>query len=234
MSRPVASPSLWKPLALLGAVVILLVLAWVLGWARKLGELRDGIQDLGAFGPVAFVAIFVVASLLAVPGSALTLAAGSLFGSVLGIVLVSVGSTLGAAACFLVARHVARDAVASWLSRSERFRRLDELTRRQGALIVALTRLAPFFPYNLLNYAFGLTRVRFSTYVLWSWLCMLPWTVLYVVGTDAIVRGLEDGRVPWALLGIVAVIVVGLWFAVELARRRLQEPAEGGRSTEAG
>jgi len=149
-------------------------------------------------------------------------AAGALFGSILGVISVSIASTLGASLAFLVARYFARDAVARWLSANEKFRRLDKMTEEHGAIIVALTRLVPIFPFNLLNYGFGLTRVRFWTYVFWSWLCMLPGTVLYVVGADAVIQAITEGKVPWALLGVILAFVVLLTFLVRHARRRPQ------------
>ena len=88
---------------------------------------------------------------------------------------------------------------------------------------MAITRLVPIFPFNLLNYGFGLTRVPFRTYLFWSWLCMLPGTVLYVVGADAFTRGLAEGRVPGALIGALAAALVILVLLVRYARRMLAE-----------
>ena len=102
-------------------------------------------------------------------------------------------------------------------------RQLDALTERHGAIIVAITRLVPIFPFNLLNYGFGLTRVPFWTYLFWSWLCMIPGTVLYVVGADAFTRGLAEGRVSWALIGALAVALLVLVLLVRYARRVLAE-----------
>ncbi len=211
----------WRPVVLLAGVIALLVLAKVLGVGERLSDLRDWIESLGAMGPIVFIVLYAVATVAALPGSALTVAAGALFGSVLGVICVSIASTLGASLCFLIARYFARDAVARWLTSKEKFRRLDELTERHGAIIVALTRLVPLFPFNLLNYGLGLTRVRFWTYVFWSWLCMLPGTVLYVVGSDAVVKGISEGRVPWVLIAVLVVVIAGLTILIRTARRRL-------------
>ncbi len=213
----------WRPLALMGVIILLLVLARVLGVGQQLMALRDWIEGLGMLGPVAFIIIYAAAVVAAVPGSAITVAAGALFGSVIGVGVVSAGSTLGAALCFVIARYFARDATGRWLSRNERFQKLDKMTERHGAVIVAITRLVPLFPFNLLNYGFGLTRVRFSTYVFWSWLCMLPGTILYVVGADALTHIAADGRVPWTLVGALAAAAVILAFLVRLAHRKLKE-----------
>ncbi|HSM14436.1 MAG TPA: TVP38/TMEM64 family protein [Thermoanaerobaculia bacterium] len=212
-----------RPLALLLVVAALLVAARALGLGARLGELRGWIEGLGWLGPVVFVLLYALAATLAVPASLLTLAAGAMFGSLVGIAVVIVGATLGASAAFAIARWFARDAVVRWLGESERFRRLDALTERHGAIVVAITRLVPLFPFNLLNYGFGLTRVRFGTYVLWSFLCMLPGTALYVVGADALTRGLAEGRVPWLLVGLFAATLALLVGVVARARRSLAE-----------
>lgn len=213
---------LWRPIALPLVVVLVLVLARLLGVGERLAELREWIASLGPWGPFAFVLLYAVAVVAAIPGSALTLGAGALFGSVVGIVVVSIGSTLGASCSFLLGRHFARRPVAGWVSKSEKFRKLDQLTADHGAIIVALTRLVPLMPFNLLNYGFGLTRVPFRTYVFWSWLCMLPGTVLYVVGADAVTQGISRGTVPWVLIGLTAGAALALAILVRYAGRKLK------------
>ncbi len=212
----------WRPLLLVAALATVLILARVFGLGDKLGALRDWLQGLGPWGPLVFVIIYSVAAVAAVPGSALTIAAGALFGSVLGVVLVSLGSTIGASLAFLVSRYFARDTVVTWLGTNEKFQRLDRLTAEHGAIIVALTRLVPIFPFNLLNYGFGLTRVSFWIYVFWSWLCMLPATVLYVVGADAIAKALSRGEIPWALVAVLTGVAVILTLLVKIARSKLR------------
>jgi pyruvate/2-oxoglutarate dehydrogenase complex dihydrolipoamide dehydrogenase (E3) component/uncharacterized membrane protein YdjX (TVP38/TMEM64 family) len=224
----------WRPVALLAIVVAVLVLARVFGVGERLEALRGWIGALGPWGPLVFVLIYVVAVVLALPGSAITIVGGALFGSVLGVILVSLGSTLGASLAFLISRYFARESVVGWLGKNEKFQRLDRLTEEHGAIMVALTRLVPLFPFNLLNYGFGLTKVPFWTYVFWSWLCMLPGTALYVVGADAFAKGLAQGRVPWGLIGALAGVAVILFFLVRSARRKLQlkEMKAGGGSPE--
>ncbi|RJP19546.1 MAG: TVP38/TMEM64 family protein [Candidatus Abyssobacteria bacterium SURF_5] len=223
IDKPKPKKDLWKPIFLLVLILMMLALARVFGLGEKLALLREWIRSLGAWGPAAFVLIYVAAVVAAVPGSALTVTAGALFGSVVGVVVVIFGATIGASLAFLISRYFARDAVARWLSTKEKFRRIDQLTERHGAIIVALTRLAPIFPFNLLNYGFGLTRVRFRTYVFWSFLCMLPGTVLYVVGADVFARAVSQGRVPWILVAILAAAAIGIVFLVRAARRKLRE-----------
>jgi len=201
----------WMPLILLGLVVIVLIVGGFFDFGTRIAELRSWISSLGNAGPLVFIGIYIIAVVAALPGSALTVSAGILFGSVWGVVVVSIGSTIGASLAFLISRYVAREAAADWLAKSERFVKLDRMTEQHGWIIVLLTRLVPIFPFNLLNYGFGLTGVRFRTYVLWSWIGMLPGTIVYTVGGDALSQSL-DGKIPWSLLLalVAAAIVVAL------------------------
>jgi uncharacterized membrane protein YdjX (TVP38/TMEM64 family) len=145
--------------------------------------LRDtlaGLESLGPWGPVIFVVLYIAAAVLFVPGSALTLGAGALFGVGLGSVCASVGATLGATAAFMVGRYLAREWVAKKIEGNPAFAALDRAVAAEGWKIVGLTRLSPAFPFTLLNYAFGLTRVSLRDYVLASWIGMMPGTVMYV------------------------------------------------------
>jgi uncharacterized membrane protein YdjX (TVP38/TMEM64 family) len=212
-----------KPVVLILVLVALIGAARVFGLGEKLGELKNWIAEQGIWGPFIFAGIYALATVAAIPGSALTIAAGALFGSVIGTITVIFGATTGAALCFLIARYFARDAVAASLAKNEKFLKLDKLTEKNGAIIVAITRLVPIFPFNLLNYGFGLTGVPFRTYMLWSFLCMLPGTILYVVGTDAVTTAIEEGRIPWVLVGVVLLIIGLLTVIVKQARKKLKE-----------
>jgi pyruvate/2-oxoglutarate dehydrogenase complex dihydrolipoamide dehydrogenase (E3) component/uncharacterized membrane protein YdjX (TVP38/TMEM64 family) len=212
----------WRPVLLLTVIVTLLIMARMLGLGEKLGALREWIGTLGAWGPLVFMAIYVTATLAAIPGSALTIAGGALFGSFWGVIVTLHAAVLGASLAFLVSRYFAREAVVRWLESNEKFQKLDKLTEEHGAIIVALTRLVPIFPFNLLNYGFGLTKVPFWTYVFWSWLCMLPGSILYVVGSDAAFTALAHGEIPWALVGVLLVVIGVLTVLVRSARQKLQ------------
>jgi pyruvate/2-oxoglutarate dehydrogenase complex dihydrolipoamide dehydrogenase (E3) component/uncharacterized membrane protein YdjX (TVP38/TMEM64 family) len=218
---PAKSGGWWRPVLLLVLIVAVLVLARVFGLGEKLGALRDWLHGLGPLGPVVFTLIYIIAVVAALPGSALSIAAGALFGSVVGVILVSIGATIGASLAFLISRYFARESMVNWLGKNEKFQRLDRLTEEQGAVIVALTRLVPLFPFNLLNYGFGLTRVPFWTYVFWSWLCMLPGIVLFVVGADAVAKALAQGKVPWYLVGAFLAALIFLVIVVRYAKGRL-------------
>ncbi len=213
----------WKPVALIIIIITLFIVMNLYGFGKDIQELQHWIQSLGVWGPVAFFFIYLGAVIATIPGTIFGVIAGGLFGSLVGVILISVSSTVGASICFLIARYFARDTVARWLSKNKTMKRLDELTENQGMMIVGLTRLIPLFPFTLLNYGFGLTKVSFKTYVFWSWLCMLPGTIIVVVGTDALTQGLTQGRVPWELLAILFVTIFALALIVWYSRRRLNE-----------
>jgi uncharacterized membrane protein YdjX (TVP38/TMEM64 family) len=230
-SPPPRKKSIWMPIALGLIIITFMVLAKVFNLGGRLGELREWILSLGALGPLVYILIYIGAVVLAIPGSIITLMAGVMFGSVLGVATVSVGSTIGASLAFLVSRHIAREAIAQKLADNKKFHHLDRLTKEHGAIIVAITRLVPLFPFNLLNYGFGLTLVPFWTYVFWSWFCMLPGTVLYVVATDAAASAISEGRVPWTLIGIFAFTAVLITILVRQARKKLKAK-EGQKKNE--
>jgi uncharacterized membrane protein YdjX (TVP38/TMEM64 family) len=212
----------WRSVALVVLILCVIVTLRYLGIGEKLGDLRQWIQGFGSLAPLVYVLIYIIAVVAALPGAAITIAGGALFGSVTGVILVSIGSTIGASLAFIIARYVARNAIVRRLSGNETFHKLDRMTEEHGAIIVAITRLVPIFPFNLLNYGFGLTRVPFWTYIFWSWLCMIPGTILYVVGTDAVVSGVSQGNVPWPLVAAMVAAGIVLFLLVKFARRRLR------------
>ncbi len=223
---------IWK-LALFAAVVLsLIVLARVFGLGERLQELREWIAGMGTRGMAVYVGLYIVAVVAAVPGLPISIAGAAIFGALKGVILVSIGSTLGASAAFLISRYLARDAISRWLSRNEKFQRLDRLTEQHGAIIVAITRLVPLFPFNLLNYGYGLTRVPFWTFAFWSWLCMLPGTIVYLVGTDALVTAAATGEVPWLIVGVFVVALAGVILAVRIASGKLKEKEKNTEQTD--
>src|ERR1700724_4474415 len=142
-------------------------------------DFLEWISSLGAVAPIVFIAAYIAACVLFIPGSIMTIGAGILFGVVRGAIYVSIGATLGATAAFLIGRYFARDWVATKLAGNSTFNEIDAAVGREGWRIVGLTRLSPVFPFNLLNYAYGLTRVSLRDYVLASSLGMLPGAVMY-------------------------------------------------------
>ncbi len=213
----------WKPAVLLVFVISLFILARVFHFGDQLQNLRHWIEATGYVGMAVFVLIYAAGAVALVPGTALTIAGGAIFGSIKGIIVVSMGSTLGAALAFLVSRYFARESMERWLSGKDTYRRLDALLKKHGAIVVAFSRLVPLFPYNLLNYGFGLTRVPFGTYIFWTWLCMLPEAILLVVGADALTMGIAEGAIPWRLVGVFTVIAILLVFLARMAGKKIDE-----------
>lgn len=222
-----------KVLAALAVVAVLVLLGREAGGYVQ--QFAKWVESLGVWGPIAFMAGYAVAAVAFVPGSLLTLAAGAIFGLGKGTVYVLIGASLGAALAFLVSRYIARGWIEKKLKGNERFAAIDRAVGKQGLKIVTLMRLSPIFPFNLLNYALGLTKVRFIDYLIAS-LGMLPGTFLYVFygkaagDVAALAAGgaqQEKGVGDWIVLGLglLATIVVTA-IVTRIARRALQEEAD--------
>jgi uncharacterized membrane protein YdjX (TVP38/TMEM64 family) len=193
------------------------VLAWVAG--------------LGAIGPLAFIGLYIAATVAFVPGSVLTLGAGFVFGWLAGSAYVFVGATLGATAAFLVGRYIARSWVERKISNNPKFGAIDNAVGQEGFKIVLLTRLSPIFPFNLLNYMFGITKVALKDYVLGS-VGMIPGTLMYVyfgslagnLATLGSTNQPSDTRLQWSLriVGLIATVWVTLYIT-RVARKALND-----------
>ena len=201
----------------LGAAALLAVVTLARHGGAYIPQFAQWVNSLGVWGPVVFIVGYAAAVIGFVPGSVLTLAAGAIFGLTAGIVYVFIAAVLGSSGAFLVSRYVARSAIEKRLAGNPRFAAIDRAVGAQGRKIVFLLRLSPVFPFTLLNYALGLTRVRFVDYVLAS-VGMLPGTLLFVyygklagdVAALAGGAGVEKGAGYYAVLalGLVATILV--------------------------
>lgn len=225
-----------RPIAKIVGVAVGLVGLFFLG--RELGgyvpRFAEWVEGLGIWGPTVYAAGYAVATVAFVPGSILTMVSGAIFGLWEGTLIVFFGATVGTALAFLLARYVARSAVERKLRGRPRFAKIDRAVSGSGLKIVFLMRLSPVFPYNLLNYALGLTSVRFVDYVIAS-LGMLPGTFLYVyygkvLGNLAAVTAgaeVEPGIGQWVFIGVglVATIVVTT-LVTRIARRALAEEVD--------
>jgi uncharacterized membrane protein YdjX (TVP38/TMEM64 family) len=189
------------------------------------------IDALGTLGVIAFILIYVVATVAFIPGSVLTLGAGVVFGVVAGSIYVFIGASLGATAAFLLGRYLARDWVSKKIAANPKFQAIDHAIGREGFKIVLLTRLSPVFPFNFLNYALGLTKVSLRDYVL-GLVGMIPGTVMYVyigslAGSIAMI-GMEEQRgdptLQWTIriVGFIATVAVVV-YVTHIARRALQQ-----------
>jgi uncharacterized membrane protein YdjX (TVP38/TMEM64 family) len=191
----------------------------------------EWIERLGVLGGLVFIALYIVATVAFLPGSVLTLGAGVVFGVVLGAIYVFIGATLGAIAAFLIGRYWARDWIGQKIAGNQKFAAIDQAVAAEGLKIVLLTRLSPIFPFNVLNYAFGITGVSLRDYVLGA-IGMLPGTVLYVyIGSLAgnlAQIGVENQPaqlgIQWTIriVGFVATVAVTV-YVTYLARKALAE-----------
>lgn len=189
-------------------------------------------RESGLWGPLIFILVYIVACVFFLPGTILTLGAGALFGIVKGSIIVSIASTLGATAAFLVGRYLARGWIEKKIEKNEKFKVINEAVAKEGWKIVGLTRLSPIFPFTLLNYAYGLTRVSLRDYFIASWIGMMPGTVLYVyIGKLAgdlteIGAGTQNGVVgpaQWGLriVGLISTIAVTVYIT-RISKRALE------------
>lgn len=195
--------------------------------------LKDALQwidSLGTVGAIAFIAIYIVATVAFLPGSILTLGAGVLFDVFWGSVYVFIGATLGATAAFLIGRYLARNWVIKKIADNKKFAAIDNAVGREGLKIVLLTRLSPIFPFNLLNYAFGVTAVSLKDYFL-GCVGMIPGTIMYVyigslAGNLALI-GTENqptnSTFTWIIriVGFIATVAVTI-YVTKIAKKALE------------
>jgi uncharacterized membrane protein YdjX (TVP38/TMEM64 family)/rhodanese-related sulfurtransferase len=186
-------------------------IAWAIVNRQRfdVGAIEAAIHDMGAWAPLAYMGLYVIATVLFLPGSLLGLAGGALFGPVWGAIYTLIGATVGATLAFLAARYIASDWVRA--KAGGRLKQLIEGVEAEGWRFVAFTRLVPLFPFNLLNYALGLTRIGLIPYVLASLVCMAPGTIAYTylgyAGREAVAGGeaaIQKGLLALGLLALVA------------------------------
>jgi uncharacterized membrane protein YdjX (TVP38/TMEM64 family) len=226
-----------KPLRIFALMLLALLLTPTPALASSLNPqdlLRDGLMQIegwGMAGAIAFIALYIVATVAFLPGSVLTLGAGFVYGVVQGSIYVFIGATLGAILAFLVGRYGARGWVSKKIAGNDKFRAIDAAVGKEGFKIVLLTRLSPVFPFNLLNYALGVTGVSFRDYLL-GFVGMIPGTIMYVyIGSlshDLTMIGSANQptnpTAQWAIriLGFVATVAVTL-YVTRIARKALSD-----------
>jgi len=210
-------------LALVAALVLLPVNAWLLA-------LIVWVRGAGLVGAALYVGTYVAATVVLAPASVLTLGAGFVYGPVYGTLLVTLAANLGAAAAFLLGRTALRERVSQRVAGNPKFAAIDAAVAERGFRVVLLLRLSPLFPFNVLNYALGLTRVRLRDYVLASLIGMLPGTLLYVYLGSLVTSAaqLASGQRPDAgpygrvfFWGGLAATVLATFVITRMARRAL-------------
>jgi len=196
-----------------GAIALVVILLKVFGVfdyisIENMTKLTDWIKGFGIIGPIIYILLWIAACIFFLPGLPIALLGGFVFGPWMGVVYSSVGSTLGATAAFLVGRYAARSMVEEWVAGNEQFKKIDEGVERQGWRMLMITRLVPVFPFNLQNYAYGLTNIKLLTYILVSWICMLPGTIAFSFAGGSIVSGQGNLGKTFMYLGVAAVFFV--------------------------
>lgn len=223
---PTARAPWARRLGWIGGIAAVIAGVRLLPTAEWIDAVNGWVESLGAFGPLAYGAFYILAALVFIPGSAITIGAGALFGLGLGTVVVSIASTATAALAFPLARSLFRERVQSLASERRSFQAIDRAIADGGWKIVGLLRLSPVVPFSALNYLLGLTNVRYVPAVLVSWIAMLPGTLLYVyfgaIGRD-VAGGKQRGPFEWALMiaGLVATLVVTV-VLTRMARSRME------------
>lgn len=223
----------WLRLALLlGAVLAGVLLLRVLGVGGGLGledlqALARQVEALGWVGPLAYVLLWVIACLFFLPGLPITLLGAAVFGAWWGLLWVTVGSNLGAAAAFLAGRYAARSLVEGWAERNPLVARIDRGVARHGWRMVLITRLVPLFPFNLQNYAYGLTPIGLSMYCGVTFVAMLPASVAYCFAGGALVSGQGSAGRTLGYLAVAAVFFAAASLVPGWVKRRYASDVAG-------
>ena len=202
---------------------------------ESLVQALEWIDSLGVVGAIIFIALYVIATVAFLPGSILTLGAGVIFNIFLGSILVFIGATIGATGAFLVGRYIARGWVSGKIEGNKKFKAIDTAVGKEGFKIVALTRLSPVFPFNLLNYAYGLTGVSLKDYVIGS-VGMIPGTIMYVyigslagslatLGTESATEANPVAQWSIRIVGFIATVAVTL-YVTKIAKKALDEAVD--------
>ena len=218
--NPLKEKWFWGSLIVIGIILCQIQFDLI----QTIPKLIQWIESLGIIGMSLFVLVYILACIFLIPGSPLTVGAGAVFGFWTGLILVSVGSTLGAVAAFLISRYLARGFIEKKIDKSHKFSAMDMAIKREGWKIIFLTRLSPIIPFFLLNYALGLTKIRLRTYIISSWAGMIPGTVLYTyIGSlGKTILTTENSLADWVILGVGLIATVSVTLIIsKIAKRSL-------------
>ncbi len=213
-------------------VIVLLVLNRIFGWSDYLEEtknlafLKEMVRDNIVLAAAVYVAVTVVGCVvLALPGVTFAIAAGLIFGPVTGTILCSAATTLGAALAFLVGRFFLKDSLKPVIEKNRYLKKfLFDESGKNELYILMITRLVPIFPYNIQNFAYGITDIRFWPYTIYSFVFMIPGTALFTVGTAGIVSDQNRGiYLKIALILAVFVFGVGFWLKKKHVAKEWEE-----------
>lgn len=187
---------------------------------ENIKNLKEFINSFGILAPIIYIILYIGVCLFFLPAIPIALLAGFAFGPIKGTIIASIGSTIGCALAFLVARYALRDMVEGWAKKSDYFKKIDKGVKNQGFRIIIITRLVPIFPFNLQNFLYGLTDISFFTYVILSWICMLPATIVFTFSAGAISSGQSLGKI-FTYLAIASIFFVILSFIPSYIKRKM-------------
>jgi len=201
-----------KILVIVAIIAAVFFVAKHFGWTDRLQDvpaMQAWFRSLGFAGYAAFIALFVLVAVFMLPAAAFTIIAGVTFGSVLGGILALIGATIGAAAAFIVAKYVARDVIVNKFQGNALFKKIEEGVEANGVSFLILTRLVPIFPYNVQNYAYGLTSINFLTYTGVSFITMAPGAFIYAyMAGEIVAHGFSIKLlVQFAIAGVILFLV---------------------------
>lgn len=176
---------------------------------KNIKEMQVWFKKFGARGYIIYILIYVLSCVLMLPGSVLTIIAGAAYGPVIGAVIALIGATLGAAASFLIAKYIMKDTIKSVVGKSAIFDKVDNGFKENGYNFLILTRLVPIFPFNVQNYAYGLTGIRTSTYIFWTFICMIPGAFIYAyMAGEIALHGISlNILIKFTIAGIILFII---------------------------
>ena len=218
-----AKKKVWLLLAVIGIAIAIAAFS-LLPLQDWLTHIKHWLVSLGPWAKPAFILIYIITTVVGLPAAVLFVAAGTLFGFLKGVVVVSIADILGTTLCYLLGRTVARKPLKKWIAKRPQFTELDKAVGRKGWKIVFLTRLSPIVPSNILNYGFSLTKINFWHYFFFSWLGMLPVIALYVylgsAGANLATGGNTPGKMALQIFGLCAT-VGAVTYTTKLAKKTL-------------
>ncbi|MDQ3563503.1 MAG: TVP38/TMEM64 family protein [Pseudomonadota bacterium] len=223
---------LWNLIIPAIALVAVFAAWFLLPLKDWLDSFSGWIEGLGVWGGVVFAAAYIVATVVLAPGAPFTIAAGLVFGLGWGFPVVMVGATLGAALAFLAARYLVRDRIKGMIEKRPKFQAVDKAVTEEGWKVVLLLRLSPLVPFNLQNYFFGITQIKFWHYILATFVGIIPGVMLYLylgaIGGALTGGGGEWGMAQWVFFGIgLAATIVVAFLVTKKAKEKLTEAGVG-------
>lgn len=193
-------------------IIAVAILAYRLDLVSKLKDIKlmqQWFKSLGAVGYLVYIIIYSLASIFMLPGSILTIVGGIAFGPIIGAIVALTGATCGAIISFLIAKYFMRDTIKGMIGNNVLYEKIDNGFKENGSSFLILTRLVPIFPFNLQNYAYGLTGIKTSTYIFWTFLCMMPGAFIYAyMAGEIALQGISPNiLIKFTVAGIISFIV---------------------------